>query len=165
MKVELRLGGLISVNGREIALSRTLTLLEGVAEERSVRGAADRLGLSYRSAWGRIVALEEAIGRPLVVKTKGHGSVLTALGETLRRSLQVTLKHFEPGLALEQQALEQRLCDLVGASPRRLKIAASHDPFLLKTLSGHGDVEVSVMGSEAALDLLLSGQVDVAGCH
>lgn len=164
MKVELRLGGLISVNGRAIALGQTLALLDGVAQERSVRGAAERLGLSYRSAWGRMVELEEAIGHPVAVKTKGHGTVLTELGDTLRQSLQATLRRFESSLAQEQRALEQRLADIVGASPR-LTIAASHDPLLLDMLSRRSDVDVSVMGSELALERLFAGQADVAGCH
>lgn len=165
MKVELRLGGLITANGREIALGQTLALLEGIARDRSLRGAADRLGLSYRSAWGRMVELEEAIGRPVALKTKGHGTVLTELGDKLRQSLQATLRRFDSSLAREQRAIEQRWADIVGASPGRLTVAASHDPLLLETLSRRSDVEVSVMGSEVALDRLLSGQADVAGCH
>lgn len=165
MKVELKLGGLIRVGGRQIALGQVLALLDGVAQERSVRGAAEQLGVSYRAAWGRVVALEEAIGRPVVVKTKGHGTVLTELGETLRERLQATIRKFERSLAGEQRALEQRLADLVGAKPGRLTLAASHDPLLLEKLCARSDVEVFVTGSEPALDRLLSGQVDVAGCH
>jgi molybdate transport repressor ModE-like protein len=165
MKVELRLGGLISLNGREIALGQTVALLEGVGRERSVRGAADRLGLSYRSAWGRMVELEEAIGRPVAIKTKGHGTVLTELGDTLRQTLQATLRRFDASLAREQRALEQRLADIVGARLERLTVAASHDPLLLETLTRRADVEVSVMGSELALERLFAGQGDVAGCH
>lgn len=165
MKIELRLGGLISLNGREIALGRTLALLDGVARERSVRGAAERLGLSYRSAWGRVSALEDAIGRPVVVKTKGHGTVLTDLGDELRQALEATVGGFDAALAREQRALEQRLAALLGAHPPPLRIAASHDPLLLQILEGRRDVEVSVMGSEAALERLFGGRADVAGCH
>lgn len=165
MKIELRLGGLITVNGREIALGQTFALLDGIAREHSVRGAADKLSLSYRSAWGRVVALEEAIGRPVVVKTKGHGTVLTELGEELRRSLGETLQRFEISLAKEQRALETRLVVLMSGRPKKLKIAASHDPLLMEVLGARSDVEVAVMGSEAALERLFAGQVDVAGCH
>jgi putative molybdopterin biosynthesis protein len=81
MTVELRLGGLIKVNGRDIPVGQTLAILDAVAHDRSVSGAAERLGVSYRSAWGRVLVLEEAFGQPLVHKIKGHGSVLTSLGE------------------------------------------------------------------------------------
>jgi molybdate transport repressor ModE-like protein len=162
--VELEVGGLIRINDRELGLRETFELLEGVAQERSVRGAAERLKLSYRSAWGRIASLEAASGRALVVKTKGHGTTLTELGEELRSNLQSTLRSFDAPLAREQRALDKRLAQLFGAR-RKLRIAASHDPRLLETLGGRDDVEVSTMGSEAALDRLMSGQVDVAGCH
>ncbi len=162
--VELEVGGVIRINDRELGLRETFQLLEGVAQERSVRGAAERLKLSYRSAWGRIVSLEAATSRPLVVKTKGHGTTLTELGEELRQNLQNTLRNFDVSLAREQRTLEKRLVQLFGAG-RKLRIAASHDPRLLETLNGRDDVEVSTMGSEAALDRLMSGQVDVAGCH
>jgi molybdate transport repressor ModE-like protein len=162
--VKLEVGGLIRINDRELGLRETFELLEGVATERSVRGAAERLKLSYRSAWGRIVALEAATSRALVVKTKGHGTTLTDLGEELRQHLQNTLRNFDVSLAREQHSLEKRLVQLFGAA-RKLRIAASHDPRLVETLNGRDDVEVSTMGSEAALDRLMSGQVDVAGCH
>lgn len=165
MEVELRLGGLISLNGREIAVGQTLELLDGIARERSVRGAADRLGLSYRSAWGRMGEIEAAIGRAVAVKTKGHGTVLTEFGEMLRESLQATLGRFESSLVREQRVLERRLADLLGTTPGRLTMAASHDPLLLEALSGRGEVDVSVMGSELALEQLFAGEVDVAGCH
>ena len=101
----------------------------------------------------------------MVVKTKGHGTVLTELGEELRRSLQTTLQRFEAALAREQRALQVRLADLVTGRLDKLTIAASHDPLLMEILRRRSDVEVAVMGSDAALDRLFAGQVDVAGCH
>jgi molybdate transport repressor ModE-like protein len=165
MKVELRLGGLITVNGQDIALGQTFALLDAVATDRSVRAAAERLGVSYRSAWGRVLSLEHMIGQPLVEKTKGHGSVLTRLGEELRRALQEPLKKLERPLAAEQRKLERRLGSLLKDNAMRLRIAASHDPLLVETLAGRADVELTVMGSEQAIERLLTGAADVAGCH
>jgi molybdate transport repressor ModE-like protein len=165
MKVELRLGGLASVNGREVALRQTFILLEGIARERSLRGAAEVLSLSYRAAWARLAALEAAMARPLVSKTRGHGTVLTSLGEQLRSSLERTFKHFEASILREQRDLEQRLGELVRARPPRLKLAISHDPTLIEVLGNRDDVEFAVTGSQAALDRLLADAVDVAGCH
>lgn len=110
-RVELRLDGLISLpGGAEIALRRTFALLDGIERERSVRGAAARMGVSYRAAWGGIGALEAAAGgRPLVVKTKGHGSTLTEAGKALRDALGGVLDQFEAPLAQAGQALEHRL--------------------------------------------------------
>jgi molybdate transport repressor ModE-like protein len=164
MLVELRIGGLITVNGHEIALGQTFGLLDAVARQRSVQAAAERLGVSYRSAWGRLLSLERAIGQPLVEKTKGHGSVLTAFGEQLRQALEVPLTNLERPLAAEQRDLERRLTELLEEKPTRLRIAASHDPLLVDTLAGR-DIDLMVTGSEQAIERLIAGTVEVAGCH
>jgi molybdate transport repressor ModE-like protein len=165
MRVQLELSGLIFVNGQELALLPTLSLLDGVAEERTVRGAAERLELSYRSAWGRVAALEQALGRRVVVKTKGHGTVLTSFGEAFRSTLRSATTRFGSALSKEQRVLQSRLAELMQVSPAKLKIAASHDPLLVQVLGARRDVVVSITGSGSALDLLAQGAVDVAGCH
>lgn len=172
MRVELRLGGLISLpGGAEIALGRTFALLDGIGRERSVRGAAERMGVSYRAAWDRVGALEAAVGgRPLVVKTKGHGSVLTEAGAALRDALGAALSEFEAPLAQAGQALERVLSVLlaVDAPARRLKLALSHDPLLLNAIgpmAEEGLVEASVVGGAEAVGKLRAGLVDVAGFH
>jgi putative molybdopterin biosynthesis protein len=165
MHVELRLGGLITVNEREIALSPTYALLEGLAQERSVSGAAARLGLSYRAAWGRVLALEQALGRPVAVKTKGHGSVLTAFGADLRDALGTTLRSFEMRIRQEERALHERLVALTGEQRPVLRLALSHDPVLLSALEHRAGIEANVVGSEEAVALLMSGRADLAGLH
>ena len=128
-----------------------------------MRGAADRLGLSYRAAWGRLVAPDDALGQPVVVKTKGHGSVLTEVGVALR-TLSATLDVFEPSIAQEQRALERRLAALTGAAPPRIR-ALSHDPLLMSLLEVMSDIEATIVGSREAVDRLLAGRVDAAGFH
>jgi molybdate transport repressor ModE-like protein len=71
MKLSLSLAGQLRLSERDIALEPALALLDAVARERSVQAAARGLGVSYRSAWGRIASLEAALGRPVAVKTKG----------------------------------------------------------------------------------------------
>lgn len=165
MRVELRLGGLITVNGQAIALGKTHALLDGLAAERSVAGAAARLGVSYRSAWGQMLALEEALGRPVAVKTKGHGSVLTPFGTALRDALAGTLATFETLVEHEGRALETRLAALVEEPARAIRLALSHDPLLLGILASIPEVQASVVGSAEAVRLLLAGRVDLAGFH
>jgi putative molybdopterin biosynthesis protein len=165
MRVELRLGGLITINDHEIALGQSHALLEAIAQERSVRGAAERLGLSYRAAWGRLVALDDALGQPVIVKTKGHGSVLTETGATLRDALSATLKVFEASIAQEERTLERRLAALTGTAPQRLRLALSHDPLLMGLLEVMPDVEATIVGSREAVERLLAGRVDAAGFH
>lgn len=165
MRVELRLGGLISINGEDIALGQTHALLDGIAQERSIRGAADRLGLSYRSAWGRVLSLEKALGRPVAVKTKGHGSVLTEAGAALRTALATTLQSFEAALPEEERALASRLAALLGHAPPRDRLALSNDPLLMTLLADLPSIETTVVGSREAVERLLSGRAEIAGFH
>lgn len=172
VQVEMRLGGLISLpDGRKIALRRSFALLDGIGRERSVRGAADRMGVSYRSAWGQVGSLQQAVGgRPLVTKTKGHGSVLTEQGVALRDAFAAALDEFEAPLAQAGQRLERTLSALLGADarPRRLLLALSHDPLLLDAVGAMataGVVEASIVGSAEAMSKLRAGSVDVAGLH
>jgi putative molybdopterin biosynthesis protein len=165
MRATLHLEGLITVGGREIALGKTHALLDGIARERSLRGAAERLNLSYRSAWGQVLSLEEALGRPVAVKTKGHGSVLTEFGAALRDTLAATLASFDALLGQETRSLENRLATLLGEAVRTVRLALSHDPLLLQILADAPTIVPSIVGSEEAAALLLSGKANAAGFH
>ena len=165
MEVELRLGGLIKVNGRDIPVGQTLAILDAVARERSLAGAAKRVGVSYRSAWDRVLMLGEAFGQPLVAMTKGHGSALTPLGEEVRLALQAPFRGLQNRLAGEQQRLQARLADALRLKPAPVRIAASHDPLLVDTLKGRSGVDLAIMGSQQAIERLLDGSADIAGCH
>ena len=167
MRVELKVGGLIAVPGHDIALGRTHALLDAVDAAGSVSRAAERLGVSYRTAWGRLSELEAAFGHPLVVKTKGHGSTLTERGTALRDALGATLRAFEGPLAAEGEALRHRLAAVLAGEPGPgpLRLAISHDPLLLDALGGMEDVVVEVVGSGEAAERLLAGGADAAGFH
>ena len=58
-----------------------LELLKTVRELGSLRKAAQKLGMSYRWAWGRLNNAEQELGRPLLVRTEepvgGRPMVLT----------------------------------------------------------------------------------------
>jgi molybdate transport system regulatory protein len=60
-------------------------LIEKIEEYGSLRRASQELNMSYRAAWGKIKAAEEAIGAPLVQKVKGKGQryELSPLGREL----------------------------------------------------------------------------------
>lgn len=60
-------------------------LIEKIEEFGSLRQAAQELNMSYRAAWGKIKAAEEAVGAPLVQKVKGKGQryELSPLGREL----------------------------------------------------------------------------------
>ena len=165
MKVRLEIGGSIMAERGRLEVGPTLDLLDGIAQERTVRGAANRLALSYRSTWGKVSELERVTGKAVVVKTKGHGTVLTPFGEGLRQELRSTFERLEAALAREQRDLAARLERLDRQIAPRLQIAASHDPLLVQALAAVPGVELRVTGSSEALRLLRAGEADIAGCH
>lgn len=166
IQVELRLGGLISMAGKQIAFGQTLALLDAIEATRSVSGAAQQLGLSYRTVWDRVEALQAAFGEPMVAKTKGHGSTLTEAGLRLRQALGAVLRGFDAPLAEAEAALTHRLEEFTRAVARRVKVAVSHDPLLLDTLDTlAGTFDALTMGSSDAVAALLGGEVELAGFH
>jgi len=64
-----------------------MRLLDAIHRTGSILKAADELGMSYRSAWGRLKATEQRLGEPLIEKIPGAGrrggSRLTPRGEEL----------------------------------------------------------------------------------
>ncbi|WP_019905170.1 substrate-binding domain-containing protein [Methylobacterium sp. 77] len=165
MKVDLALGGTIRVGEREIAFGPTLALLDAVAAEGSLRGAAGRLSLSYRSTWGRFSALEETLGRSIIRKTKGHGTVLTSYGTAFHQTLGMASRACDGVIGREERSLEAALSALTGMATVPLRLAISHDSVLLEALSEIGGVGMSIAGSMNALAQLANGQVDGAGFH
>ncbi|MFA6810600.1 MAG: LysR family transcriptional regulator [Desulfoplanes sp.] len=70
-------------SGMFFGMGRVLLILK-VKELGSLNKAAKELGMSYRAAWGKIKASEEALGKPLLVKVEGRkGFVLSDMAETL----------------------------------------------------------------------------------
>ncbi len=63
-----------------------LMLLDRIEEHGSLRKAAESLGMSYRAAWGKLRATEDAVGELLVetVGAKRGGYRLTPAGRRFR---------------------------------------------------------------------------------
>ncbi|MGX7709175.1 substrate-binding domain-containing protein [Methylobacterium sp. Gmos1] len=162
--VELGLGGSLRVGRARIAVADTLALLRAIARTGSVQGAASAIGLSYRAAWERVRTLEAEVGHPLVRKTRGHGTTLTEAGTVLHEALAGAAEALALPLAREGRSVQARLAALGGA-PRRLTVAASHDPLLMEVLALWGGAEVAVMGSRDAVMRLMDGRADAAGFH
>nr|WP_255679969.1 TOBE domain-containing protein [Methanosarcina sp. DH2] len=61
-------------------------LLKSIDEERSLRKACQKLGISYKHAWMMLKKMNEALGEPAVVTVRGgkdQGTFLTDLGRKL----------------------------------------------------------------------------------
>jgi len=60
-----------SVNGDEIINKRVFELLQIIHETSSLKAAAERIGISYRKAWGDLKEAEDKLGFLVVEKTRG----------------------------------------------------------------------------------------------
>lgn len=171
--VALGLGGTVRIGSNTVAVSDLMVMFEAIARTGSVQGFADALGLSYRAAWARLQAYEAALGRPLVQKTRGHGTALTGVGAALADAFAAAAAGLEAGLGRETRAVEHRLRRLLAGGTGAVTLAASHDPLLVEVLGDIAEetpgqdegIAFSVMGSSAAVERLLAGGVDAAGFH
>ncbi len=83
----------IEHQGKAIVGEGRANLLREIRETSSIRGAAEKLSIPYRTAWEHIKKIEEAIGAP-VVKTHrggikgGGGAVLTEEGAQVLREYE-----------------------------------------------------------------------------
>ncbi len=165
MRVSLRIDGRAGGGRADIALGPAQALLEALDRTGSLQGVAQELGVSYRSAWGQLAALEHALGRPAAVKTKGHGSALTPLGAGLLALLKASQVRLGPTLAAEEMAVADGLRRLLEPEVARIRLAASHDPLLLEAVESRREIDLMVAGSLDALARLREGAVDAAGFH
>jgi len=159
------------LGGRDFPRERgrtLLRLLEELARSGSLREAAHKAGVSYRSAWGALGDGARLFGAPLADMQRGRRASLSPLGrkvlaadERVREGLG---EHFER-LRAEIPAL---LADALPGTRPRLTLHASHDLALaeLGALCKRAlDLEVVIRGADDGLAALARGECDVAGFH
>ena len=87
LPLEPRIKLWVEKDGRLVLSDYRVQLLRQVAETGSLAEAAQRMGLSYRRAWGKVREIEQNLGVKLVQSevggAGGGGSSLTAAGERL----------------------------------------------------------------------------------
>lgn len=70
-KVQVRSKVWLEAQGRPVLGPGRRELLRAVEEQGSISGAARLLKISYRKAWGQLIAMEAQLGLPLVRKQTG----------------------------------------------------------------------------------------------
>jgi molybdate transport system regulatory protein len=73
-------------NGKTIMGTGRAELLRTIDEERSLRKASSKLGISYKHAWIMLKKMNEALGEPAITTVRGgkdQGTFLTDLGKRL----------------------------------------------------------------------------------
>jgi len=86
MKVRIKIW--LESEGQNVLGDGRLKLLKTIDETGSINAASEKLGLSYRHAWGQVQKLEKRLGIKLVEpKTGGKGGGGTKLTEKAKRFL------------------------------------------------------------------------------
>jgi molybdate transport repressor ModE-like protein len=157
----------LRVGGDSLDLSELARLLAALEAAPRVSAAARALGMSYRSAWGKVVRAERLLGVALVERVKGHGSQPTAAGAALARAGARFEREAARRLATPAESIAEVLDSLRDAARGTLGLAASHDLLLQEALSAGeaSGLNVRFVGSELALAALERGESDLAGFH
>lgn len=150
-------------------LSRLLELLEAIDHESNIAGAARRLGISYRHAWGLIRRGGHAFGAPLLDMSRGRGSTLTSLGKKLLWAEKRIAARLAPILDSLASELEVQVERALSKPKPILRIHASHG-FAIELLRDflvreHVAVDLKYRGSMEGLASLLGSNCDIAGFH
>ncbi len=87
LDLEPRIKLWVEKDGQLVLSDYRVQLLQHISETGSLAEAAQRMGLSYRRAWGKVREIERNLGVPLVESeiggAGGGGSHLTRQGERL----------------------------------------------------------------------------------
>jgi molybdate transport system regulatory protein len=153
----------ITHNGKNLAGQSRIELLSQIASSGSITQAAKAVGISYKSAWDAVEAMNSAAGSPLVARSAGGkgggGTQLTEAGQQLIEAFQ----HYQH----EHQDFLQRL----GADSRlepylqimqRLRLCTSaRNQLLAKVCSIQADglndrIQLELHGSAQRLSALIT---------
>jgi putative molybdopterin biosynthesis protein len=145
-------------------------LLAAVAEGGSIRHAAQRLGTSYRHAWGALRHWEGLLGEPVITWSKGQRARLTPFAEKLLWGERRVRLHMQPHIESLRADLAEVLAVARDERHQVLRVRASHDLALpiLQQHVGHTDnlhLDIGFEGSADALRSLNARQCLVAGFH
>ena len=146
-------------------LSSIATLLREVQRGKTIQSAAEALGVSYRTLWNQLKVAEKALGTPLLLSTKGHGSKLSPAAESFLNSVAEMERRFDRVSQDEVRRLSGELSSWMDPRPARWVCCSSSDPLIEQVIDGLTHIDYQTMGSGQALEKLLSGDADIAGFH
>src|SRR5882757_4176253 len=160
---------LAPAGGQPHPLPELLALLTAIQNSGSIAVAARTTEMSYRRAWGMLRRFEKEFGVPLVIKTRGQGTRLSALADKLLWADRRVAARLSPTLESLCSELEGELESLLAPSRASLRINASHGfavAALVEALGRqHVPVELKYRTSTEAVAALARGDCDLAGFH
>lgn len=140
-------------------------LLRDIGLGSSLVVASKKSGTSYRGAWGKLNQVEETLGMPLIVRTKGHGSKLTEFGEFVIQFISdMQAGYLEHG-NLYQNILLKEIKNIQKTESKRWKFLSSSDSVIQKAAGEVKGLELKVAGSGESLERLLNNEAHIAGYH
>lgn len=156
-------------DGAAIDATALLALLATVQATGSIAQAGREAGLSYRHAWGLLRQAEALFGGPLLLRGRGRGSALTALGEQLVWADARIGARLQPLLESLASELEGELGRVQQRAPAVARLHASHG-FAVAALreqlaAREVAVELRYRSSLEAVAALSRGECDLAGFH
>jgi len=146
-------------------LSSIANLLREVQRGKTIQSAAEALDVSYRTLWNQLKVAEKALGTPLLLSIKGHGSKLSPAAESFLNSVAEMERRFDRVSQDEVRRLSGELSSLINPRPVRWVFCSSSDPLIEQVIDGFAHIDYQTMGSGQALERLLSGDADIAGFH
>ena len=146
-------------------LSSIAILLREVQRGKTIQSAAEALDVSYRTLWNQIKVAEKALGTPLLLSTKGHGSTLSPAAESFLNSVAEMERRFDRVSQDEVRRLSSELSSWIDPRPVRWVCCSSSDPLIERVIDGLAHIDYQTMGSGQALERLLGGDADIAGFH
>ena len=153
--------------GDFIDLALVHQILDGLSNGKALVVIAKQLGLNYRNLNKLLTILELNLKAKIVIKVKGHGTLLTSSGEKLLKFLEKS----DSDLNQARHSYQESLITLIssfGELPNftsKWIFYSSSDPIVQSVVKELGGFELKIAGSGESLDGLLSGDADVAGYH
>ena len=155
--------------GEPHPLPELLPLLTAIQNSGSIADGARMTAMSYRRAWGMLRRFESEFGAPLVIKTRGQGTRLSALAEKLLWADRRVAARLSPTLESLSSELEGELESLLAPARASLRIHASHGFAVAALVEALGrqntPVDLKYRTSTEAVAALARGECDLAGFH
>ncbi len=156
-------------DGRETSLNAVVPLLKLVSQTGSIANAASAKGLSYRHAWGLLREIEARLGGALIRKSRGRGSVLSELGESVLRAQRVCGDRLETPLQSVASDVANELNRKLASGLAQVRIHASHGYAVATLVHALGEqrvpVDIKYRESYEAVSALARGECELAGFH
>jgi molybdate transport repressor ModE-like protein len=142
--------------------------LKDIHETGKLTLAASRNQLSYRHAWNLVNEWSAFFGVPVVERSKGKGTKLTAFGEKLVWAGERLEARLGPQLENLSQELTTELLALLPNHPAIIRVHASHGfavSKLREMLHETASIDLRYVSNQSSLVSLAHGTCDLAGVH